>query len=74
MSVFESQVNVDALRREYPTGTKVVVDAMEDPFPTPVGTAGTVKFVDDAGQIQVVWENGSQLALIPGVDRFHKIP
>lgn len=38
----------------------------------PAGLKGTVYHVDDVGQIQLEWENGSTLALVPGVDRFHK--
>ena len=37
------------------------------------GLKGKVAMVDDAGQIHVNWENGSSLAVIPGVDKFHKI-
>lgn len=35
------------------------------------GLKGKVDMVDDAGQIHVNWENGSSLALVPGVDSFH---
>jgi len=43
-----------------------------DPDPIPVGTAGTVNAVIGGpfGQIQVTWDNGRTLALIPGMDRF----
>jgi hypothetical protein len=34
------------------------------------GDIGTVQYVDDAGQIQMRWRRGSQLALIQGVDSF----
>ena len=43
---------------------------MDDLFAPPAGTRGTVKGVDDAGQIMVRWDTGSGLSLIPGVDRF----
>ena len=36
----------------------------------PPGLKGKVDMVDDAGQIHVNWENGSSLALVPGVDSF----
>lgn len=39
----------------------------------PSGLKGKVCYVDDAGQIHVNWENGSSLAVLPGVDSFHKI-
>ena len=34
------------------------------------GVCGTVKFVDDACQLHVKWDNGSMLALNPDVDEF----
>ena len=61
------------LRVAYPVGTRVVLDAMDDPQAPPVGTVGTVRGVDDAGQILVGWDNGSGLNLIPGVDFFHRV-
>ena len=43
---------------------------MTDPQAPPPGTVGKVQFVDDIGDIHVAWQNGSSLALIPGVDAF----
>ena len=34
---------------------------------------GTVKFVDDAGQVHMSWENGSSLALNIDEDTFEKV-
>ena len=34
------------------------------------GDIGTVQYVDGAGQIQMCWQRGSRLALIPEVDSF----
>lgn len=39
----------------------------------PYGLKGTVKFVDDAGQIHMKWENGSSLALNIHEDTFEKV-
>lgn len=60
--------------QSYHPGTKVVLDEiMEDPYcEMPAGLTGIVDSVDDLGQIHCHWENGSSLALIPGVDHFHK--
>lgn len=37
------------------------------------GTLGTVVFIDDRGTPHINWENGLQLGLIPGMDRFEVI-
>ena len=57
-----------------PDTSKVVLDEnMEDPYcEMPAGLTGIVDSVDDLGQIHCHWENGSSLALIPGVDHFHQ--
>ena len=64
---------LEMLRQIYPVGTIVCLDQMEGESQMASGMKGKVLYVDDAGQIQVEWDNGSGLALIPGVDRFHKI-
>ena len=47
---------------------------MNDPYaPVEPGTRGTVRYVDDAGQVGVARDNGRSLSLIPGVDRFRKL-
>jgi hypothetical protein len=44
---------------------------MDDPFaPVPNGTVGEVQYVDDAGNIHMVWKNGRTLSLIEGADSF----
>jgi hypothetical protein len=42
----------------------------DDPHPVPDGIEGTVIYVDDIGTIQVIWDNGSSLGLIQGVDEY----
>ena len=68
-----SKEKLEMLRKRYPAGTKVCLDAMEGEHQMESGLKGTVTYVDDIGQLLVQWENGSSLSLIPGVDRFHKI-
>ncbi len=70
---FPSREQVEILRIRYPVGTRLELDHMEDNWAVPSGTNGTVKCIDSAGQIHVAWDNGRSLALIPGVDSFHKI-
>ena len=68
-----SRAKIEMLKREYPAGTKVVLEAMDDPQAPPVGTMGEVLMVDDMGDLVMQWENGSGLNLIPGVDKFRKV-
>lgn len=68
----ESEKKIDNLRKRYPQGTKICLDHMEGEPQMPSGLKGEVFHVDDAGQIHVQWENGSTLALVPGIDTFYK--
>lgn len=54
-------------------GDKVKCIFMDDPFPVPSGTCGTVMAIDSIGQIHVSWENGSSLALNPKFDKFEVV-
>ena len=66
---------VKFMKEQYPPGTRVRLTEMRDSYaPVPPNTEGTVDFVDDAGQLQMKWDNGRTLALIPGEDRFSVIP
>lgn len=64
---------VKRLKERYPKGTKVRLLGMEDIQAPPVGTLGTVMFVDDIGTIHVRWENGSSLGLVWGEDSFEEV-
>ena len=70
--VIYSREKVARLREQYPAGTRICLDAMDGEAGMPKGLEGTVKYVDDAGQIGISWDNGRSLSLIPGVDSFHK--
>lgn len=61
------------VRLNYPPGTRVMLDHMDDKYAVPDGTRGTVDHVDDAGQIHMKWDNGRTLALVPQVDSFRKL-
>ena len=64
----------ERMRTHYPPGTRVQLLRMDDPYaPVPSGTRGTVIHVDDMGQLQMHWDNGQALALIPGEDSFRKL-
>jgi len=62
-------------RRERYIGKRIRVLAImpRDPHPVPVGTEGTCYDVDGIGQLQMEWDNGSTLSLIPGIDSFYLI-
>lgn len=64
---------VTALQRVWPIGTRVRLVAMDDAEAPSPGTCGTVTGVDDIGQIHVVWDTGSTLALLDGIDTWEQI-
>lgn len=69
-----SRKEVEELREKYPNGTRIRLIYMSDPYrPVPSGTKGTVRYVDDAGDIQMSWDNGQGLALVPHEDQFETI-
>ena len=71
---FPTRQQVEFTRLSYPPGSRILLNQMTDPFaPVPSGTRGTVRYVDDAGQVAVAWDNGRSLSLIPGVDSFRKL-
>lgn len=68
---FPTREEVLKLREQYPAGTIIELTDMKDEWSNlRPGDIGTVQYVDDAGQIQMLWRRGSRLALIPGVDSF----
>lgn len=67
---FKSREEVEKIKSLYPKGTEIVLKHMDDIQAPPSGTVGTVKFVDDNGQIH--W-TGSGLALNTDVDVFYRI-
>ena len=71
---FPSREQVESIRKNYPPGTRVMLDNMNDPYsPVESGIRGTVRYVDDAGTLAVAWDNGRSLSLIPGEDSFRKL-
>lgn len=51
-------------------GTRVRLISMNDVQAPPVGTEGTVQYVDDAGTVHVHWDTGGSLGLVPGADEW----
>lgn len=69
-----SREEVAQRRKDYPAGTRIQLISMpNDPCGVPPGACGTVRGVDDAGQLMMRWDTGSGLSLIPGEDIFRVI-
>ncbi|MEG0164898.1 DUF3846 domain-containing protein [Anaerorhabdus sp.] len=68
-----TQKQVEIIKEQYPVGTKIKLLHMDDIQAIPEGTIGTVKSVDDQGQLQMIWENRRGLALVPNVDQFEVV-
>lgn len=71
--IFPDRKIVEQIRKQYPAGCRVRLLKMEDVQAPPIGTEGTVEFVDDTGSICVRWDNGSGLNVVYGADRCEKI-
>jgi len=66
-------INIQRLKEQYPSGARVELLEMNDTSAPPIGTLGTVKYVDDIGTIHVKWDNGSNLGVAYPEDRVRKI-
>ena len=64
-----SKETLAMLREKYPSGTRVELVHMDDPYTSlTTGDKGTVRFVDDIGTIHISWDCGSSLGAVYGVD------
>jgi hypothetical protein len=70
---FPDRETVERVKKEYPAGTRVILQQMEDPQAPPVGTMGTILGVDDTASLLTKWDNGSGLNVVYGVDRVKKM-
>ena len=73
MNGFPPKEIVEARRKQFPSGAKVVLDYMDDAFAPKVGTEGRVLDVDDIGTVHVVWSTGQALGAVYGEDRIHRV-
>lgn len=65
---------VKKVKKEYPSGTRVELIKMNDPYRHfDAGIKGTVSCVDDTGTIHVDWDNGSHLGIVYGEDSCRKL-
>ena len=63
-----SKEELEYIRETYPAGTRVELVKMDDLQAPPVGTKGTVKAVDDLGDLIMEWHNGSHLKVLRDED------
>ena len=72
---FPNEQEVAALRQKYPHGAMLrLIHMVDNPNPIEPGTVGKVDFIDDAGNIHMIWRNGGSLSLIDRVDEFEVLP
>lgn len=59
--------------RGYKPGDRIELIYMEDSQAVPEGTKGTIKYIDDIGQLHMSWDNGRSLAVNLDVDKVRKL-
>lgn len=65
---------VEWIKKEYPSGTRVELIELNDPYRHfDAGLKGTVSCVDDTGTIHVDWDNGCHLGIVYGEDSCRKL-
>lgn len=71
---FPNKKAVERIRTEYPSGCRVELIFMDDPYTKlKPGDRGTVSCVDSIGTIFVDWDCGSGLGIAYGVDHIRKL-
>lgn len=74
MNKFPSKEIVEQLRKQYPQGARVELVRMNDPYSRlKPGDLGTVDFVDDTGTLFCIWDNGSTLGVVYGIDKIKRL-
>lgn len=57
----------------YKPGDRIELISMEDSQAVPIGTKGTIDYIDDIGQLHMHWDNGRSLAVNLDVDIIKRI-
>lgn len=68
-----THTEIQKIKEAYPPKTRIEVIKMYDKDAVSAGIRGSVDFVDDKGQIHLIWDNGRKIAIIPQVDKFKKV-
>lgn len=55
------------------TFMRVVLDEMNDPEPVKAGVQGTFAGYDGANDLMISWDDGRDLKIIDGVDKYHVV-
>lgn len=72
LMAFPSKEEVKEIKKQFKPGIRVIMDHMcITPTPIPDGTKGTVYYVDDAGIIHCLFDNGKSYGLSLYSDCFH---
>lgn len=71
--MWPSKKEIDMIKAKYPEGTRIRLIHMNDSNPISPGTEGSVDYVDDAGHIQMKWDDGRSIALMVKEDQFEII-
>lgn len=72
---FPNEQEIAILRQKYPHGMMLrLIRMVDDPNPIEPGTVGEVDYIDDAGNIHIIWHNGRTLSLMPDADKFEILP
>ena len=69
MNDLPSKTTIERLRRQYPSGSRIELVRMTDPYSKlQSGDRGIVEFIDDIGTIFCAWDRGSRLGVVYGED------